>query len=126
MDKRSRRIKSGNRDKKKDEAKSALSRETPNVNGLENPATDSSEQPQQKPTTPSFIMQTISDLAQRPLEMVDSEILSQEQDVANFENAENNTEENFIEDTVQDINKLTDEVIEKTEDIKVVDEIECN
>jgi hypothetical protein len=121
VDKRSRRIKSGNKDKKKDEAKSTLPPAIPIVNGLENPTSDSNEQP---PATPSFIMQTIADLAQRPLEMaeVDSEIVSQEQSRDNFEN----TEDKLIDDSAVDVEKLTDEVIEKTEEIKVVDEIECN
>jgi hypothetical protein len=121
VDKRSRRIKSGNKDKKKVEATSTLPPAIPIVNGLENPASDSNEQP---PATPSFIMKTIADLAQRPLEMaqVDSEIVSQEQSRDNFENTENN----LIDDSAVDIGKLTDEVIEKTEEIKVVDEIECN
>lgn len=124
VDKRTRRIKSGNKDKKKDEAKSALPREIPNVNSLENPVADYTEQP---PATPSFIMQTIADLAQRPLEMVevDSEIVShQEQSRENFENADN--EVNLIDASAIDIEKLTDEVIDKTEEIKVADEIECN
>jgi hypothetical protein len=123
VDKRTRRIKSGNKDKKKDDAKSAaLPLEMPDINGVENTAMDANEQP---PATPSFIMQTIADLAQRPLEMVevDSEVVSQEQRAENYDDAG----ENLIKDSsAVAIAKLTEEVIEKTEEIKVVDEIECN
>jgi len=141
VDKRNRRIKSGNKEQKKEEialVKAPI--EIPAKIASPAPVADilNLDEPDFQETTTSLIMKTITELAQRPLEIVDTDFNKTEAEEL-IENLNLELEENnLVEDEVEQVEEVeespkeieeqaaAEEISEKTEEITVTDEIECN